>query len=349
MKPFFILFVMLAFFGLRSFAQSLVWELELGEDALVNPVAADNRVYLGTHGGGHFYVLNAETGEELWSRHDLEGHVAPVRLDGDVLYLGSSSGILYALHAETGEEIWQIDSQGTIFSMPLLLDGVLIFTTELGRMIAVNAEDGSEIWNLALERPIIMELAVDNGRLFGAGGGTLYAVEAETGEILWENSIRSNYREVAAANGRVFLGTDDGRFYALDAENGEILWEYEGRANHGAWTSPFVYEEAVYVGNRGAALVALSIETGALLWTIPIDASVLISNPIVAEDVLYFGAGIYTPERNVSVFYAIDTESQEVLWEYEPVFPVLNKPTLDEAGRLYLANVAGSVEILQVP
>src|SRR5687768_5656038 len=119
--------VLLLFAATGVFAQETLWEADLDEHGLVSPTVASNRVYVGSHGGGHFFALDAETGEEVWSRHDLNEHVAPAVVQDGVVYLGSTAQIFYALDTETGEEHWQVDSEGGVWGTPLLIDGTLYF------------------------------------------------------------------------------------------------------------------------------------------------------------------------------------------------------------------------------
>src|SRR5687767_10651691 len=121
MKRYFLLCLLLGLGVLRLFSQEFLLEIDLSENALLNPVLVGNRLFVGTHGGGHFFVLDTETGEELWSRHDLNQHVAPARVQDGIVYLASDGGIVYALDAETGEEFWQFDAESPVFATPLLL------------------------------------------------------------------------------------------------------------------------------------------------------------------------------------------------------------------------------------
>ena len=134
---------------------------------------------------------------------------------------------------------------------------------------------------------------------------------------------------VVAAGGRVFFGSSaDCHVYALDAATGREVWSF-------ATGAPVRFAPAMWKGPAGWRLFAASDDgilycldaaTGKMLWCKrggP-DGRMLLGNgrmisrrparggPVVADGVVYFGAGIW-PSEGVWI-YALNAADGEVIW-----------------------------------
>ncbi|MDA1051482.1 MAG: PQQ-binding-like beta-propeller repeat protein [Planctomycetota bacterium] len=118
--------------------------------------------------------------------------------------------------------------------------------------------------------------------------GSLTAIDSSSGEELWRFYTNGPVRLAPVAfDGRVCFGSDDGWLYCVDAVSGELMWKVSGapeeRASHR------------HLGN--ARLVSF--------WPVR-------GGPVVADGVVYFGAGIW-PTMGVFV-RAVDVSSGRVIW-----------------------------------
>ncbi len=113
----------------------------------------------------------------------------------------------------------------------------------------------------------------------------IYAIDAATGRIQWQFFTAGPVRFAPAVwQGRLFAGSDDGYLYCLDAADGRLVWKLRA-------------------GPRNELL--LGNDRMISRWPVR-------GGPVVAEGVLYFGAGIW-PSEGVFV-YAVDPGTGKIRW-----------------------------------
>jgi len=134
-----------------------------------------------------------------------------------------------------------------------------------------------------------LEPVVAGDRLFlGSTDGTLTAYDAATGERRWAFLAGGPVRLAPVAWGRsVAFGSDDGYLYCLDAASGALRWKVRG--------APDDRPPRRHLGN--ARLVSF--------WPVR-------GGPVLADGVLYFGAGLW-PTLGVFVV-AVEAETGRLLW-----------------------------------
>ncbi|HRR81316.1 MAG TPA: PQQ-binding-like beta-propeller repeat protein [Planctomycetota bacterium] len=124
--------------------------------------------------------------------------------------------------------------------------------------------------------------------LASANHGTLAAYDTETGEQRWSFLANGPVRLAPVAwGGRVCFGSDDGWLYCLDAATGALRWKVRG--------APDQRPERRHLGN------------GRLISYWPVRGG-----PVLADGVIYFGAGLW-PMLGVFVA-AVEAETGRVLW-----------------------------------
>ncbi len=130
--------------------------------------------------------------------------------------------------------------------------------------------------------PIIAE-----GRLFIASSldDSVSAYEAETGRFLWRFYTNGPVRFAPVAyQGKLYFGSDDGLLYCLKAADGHEIWRFRA-----------VPSTRTLLGNRRVISV----------WPIR-------GGPVLADDTLYFAAGVW-PFEGVFI-YALDPKTGAVKW-----------------------------------
>ncbi len=162
----------------------------------------------------------------------------------------------------------------------------------------------------------------------------------------WPRSERMPFdraQHTVVSDGKVFFGSSvDGRVMALDLQSGEIAWTVltDGPIRF----APAIWKDRLLVASDDGFLYALAIADGRQLWKKrggPDDRMVmgngrLISKwparggPVVADDVVYFAAGIW-PTDGIYL-YALNPENGETIW--------LNS----ESGSRYMAQPHGGAQ-----
>lgn len=147
-----------------------------------------------------------------------------------------------------------------------------------------------------------MPLAVAHGRVvFGhSATGQVVGLDLATGQPAWQVVTDGPVRFAPAVwKNLAFVASDDGYLYALRLDNGDLAWKRRGGPN----------EECV-LGNE--AMISKWPARG---------------GPVVADDIVYFAAGIW-PSENIYV-YALEAETGEPIW------------CNSEAGSLYMPQPHG--------
>jgi outer membrane protein assembly factor BamB len=131
-------------------------------------------------------------------------------------------------------------------------------------------------------RPIVVEDLV----LFGSSSSdNLTAIRIESGRVAWQYVTDGPIRFAPVAwKDRVFVASDDGHLYALSRQTGQLLWKFRGGPN-----------DRKIIGN------------GRVISRWPARGG-----PVVADDVVYFAAGIW-PSDGVYL-YALEATNGAVRW-----------------------------------
>ncbi|MBD3372647.1 MAG: PQQ-binding-like beta-propeller repeat protein [Candidatus Coatesbacteria bacterium] len=165
---------------------------------------------------------------------------------------------------------------------------------ELDLDIAVFETDlGFEGWRAVVPggRPLATPAVGDGLVYVGGGFGSyeFYAFAADDGAAAWMFKSGDDGPTAAVYDqGRVAFNTESCILYVLDADSGEMVW--------GEWLGdPLMAQPAIagnrivmtYPGQDGHHITARELETGQMLWDVPIIGEVL-SAPIIADGSVYF-------------------------------------------------------------
>ena len=133
--------------------------------------------------------------------------------------------------------------------------------------------------------PVVMDHLLFLG---SPNDGSLTAYETETGAQRWKFFTEGPVRCAPVCwKGKVYAGSDDGQLYCLDAQTGALVWKFRG--------APADRPERRQLGNEH--LVSF--------WPVR-------GGPVIAEGVIYFGAGLW-PVFGVFV-HALDAETGQPKW-----------------------------------
>lgn len=159
---------------------------------------------------------------------------------------------------------------------PAIADGRVYAAGLDGGVRAFDLQTGAAAWHAPAEG---LRLAAGPGAgdgLVVVGGldGVVLALDAATGAERWRGEVNA---EVTAApaigQGAVLVRSNDGRITAFDAASGERRWFWSTQAPpltvRGADT-PVLGPGYVFTGNDDGTLVALALQDGRVLWTLPV-------------------------------------------------------------------------------
>ncbi|MFP6762743.1 MAG: PQQ-binding-like beta-propeller repeat protein, partial [Planctomycetaceae bacterium] len=128
--------------------------------------------------------------------------------------------------------------------------------------------------------------------------GSVTAFDCESGEELWRFYTNGPVRLAPVASGRhVYFGSDDGWLYCVDAETGKLSWKVPG--------APENRKPHRHLGN--ARLISF--------WPVR-------GGPVIADGIVYFGAGIW-PTLGVFV-RAVDAQTGQEIWTNDSSHAIAN-------------------------
>jgi eukaryotic-like serine/threonine-protein kinase len=265
---------------------------------LSSPAVWKGTVYFGS-GDGNIYALDANSGALRWKFQTGDVvHASPALADG-MLFIGSWDSYFYALDASTGKEKWRfktgddpdIHNQVGIQSSAAVADGVVYFGCRDSNLYALDTKTGQKKWVYNNKGSwVIGSPAIQNGRLYftTSDSGMFYAVDAGSGAPIFSlKFIWPMFSSPAIAGNTLYIGSHEGKLIAIDLTTQKPAWTFEtdgSRQNGATYTkadgSPKY--EAAFAGDFYDDMVAgvsKMMSVGAVL-----------SSPVVAKDVLYFGS-----------------------------------------------------------
>jgi outer membrane protein assembly factor BamB len=223
------------------------------------------------------------------------------------IYNSSEAGVIYALNAQNGSVRWQYHTVDTVFgaglARPTLLNGTLYAATSSGGLFvyALNAQDGTVRWKVNVnniptppEQPVIVNdiLYLEASRLDPDTVTVVYALRIQDGSVLWHYQTPGylTTRKLTVAAGLVYLalgGPAPSPLLALDAATGALKWQASlpGLAT----SAPAVAGGLVILSDSDGSVQALQTETGALVWSYPLETPGEVSTLTAANDLVYVG------------------------------------------------------------
>jgi outer membrane protein assembly factor BamB len=144
-------------------------------------------------------------------------------------------------------------------------------------------------------------------------------------EVLWKESVgvgtdgQTLKLVPAIGNGRVFAADRDGLVQARDLTTGNLAWEVEIEDENEDEVhfsgGPGLGAITVILGSNNGEVIALNIDSGAVLWKTPVSSEVM-SVPVVANGI----AIIRTTDGSV---IALNEKTGQKVWSYEHNVPAL--------------------------
>jgi outer membrane protein assembly factor BamB len=311
-------------------------------DRLLEPVVADNKIFIGFNDQDKVVAMDIDSGEELWHFY-ADGPVRlPLAIYNGRIYFTGDDGYCYCLNANDGSVIWKrllapsenklLGNKRLISMWParggiVIEDGVIYTAASIfplmGTFIyALDAMTGDIIWknegtgsNYILQphnSPAFADVApqgpftVSGDMLLVAGGRSVPAAfDKETGEKVYYNLAASGKTGGAftCSNDKVFFNHHRWReTWMYDTESGERLTKDAGEY-------PVVDGDNIYFSGKEIRAARLGEDkTLDSLWSVGVDAS---GDLIKAGDCLYAGG-----ERGITAVKITEGEVPEVIWSF---------------------------------
>lgn len=248
------------------------------------------------------YNVSGVVPTQIWCASGLGslGGVPAVAANGLVI-VGSQNGSLYALSASMGTQVWQAMTFGSdVTSSALGLDGAVITGSRRGLIFALNGSSGALAWQNSLGNtsfPIYSSptLAEAQGvAIIGVADSLVYGLDIATGIARWVFSAPGPISPPSVGDdGSAYFGVaqGDSRVFSLDAVSGSLRWTIAVCGPVAA--APALSSASValaYAGSSCGTLYALSVATGASVWTFSTPQGVNGGAAVGADGVVYFSS-----------------------------------------------------------
>jgi outer membrane protein assembly factor BamB len=243
----------------------------------------------------------------------------PVVYDGTVP--NSGSGAEYALYGPGNTHgactkdweftSWAVSPGGT-WSSPAYGMGagrvpLLVFGSKDrdDSVYALNANTGALVWRYQTSNVSLADVGAPptisprgrngftDGVVYVTGKDkVVYALDLATGRLIWKYALargtNGDLAGTALVGDRIYVGSDTG-VYALNATTGALVWHVLSQAtffDSPAVTGP-IGRQVLVAGSTEGTLYALSLATGATLWTQKPDNSGFWGSPAVSQGGFY--------------------------------------------------------------
>ena len=325
----------------------LVWSRDADGPINFNPLLADGMLLFGTV-GGHFYALDARTGELAWdfagSAERLGEVVGSGSVSDGIVVFSTDDGILHALDAASGEELWSAPGSGGGVSD--IVDGV-VYTAGTDRQVHGHDLRTGDLRWAWMAPDHVNGVTVDGGVAYASVlDGRLYALSIADRQELWHHQTIGQEAGLAVVGPKiVFINALEtqspepaGDIYALDRDTGELLWSFRGPSGHqvslGAIGDGAFYSGTVRDGIWAFAHDAGGRATAQIVWHTEVDGSVW-KNAALVDDVLYF------PQSDPGAVLAVRASDGTVLWRI-PLEGAAQAPVVS-GGLLFIADDSGHI------
>ncbi len=249
-----------------------------------------------------------------------------VEEEESVVFIGYLDGIIYALDADDGTELWTFDPHYWPESLSAI--NSVLYAGYIDSVYALSVVDGTQIWSFELDEGEALSSVITSDDVVYLSSSFddddisyVYALDANDGTELWKESVAGEVTATEATKSSIeidddliYVSTYDdsngyvGTVFALNKEDGTPQWDAE------ILEIPYttIADSVVYVGSEDY-VYALSGDDGAELWSIELPSGEIISEPVVANGIVYIGTWS-------SGAYALDADDGSIIWENTDVY-----------------------------
>jgi len=176
------------------------------------------------------------------------------------------------------EELWSVgigdgQGEGRYRLRPAISGPTIYIASADGEVAALDRNSGDVLWKVDVETALSGGVGVyEDALLLGSSDGFVLKLDANSGALTWSVPVRGEILSPPQSNGNVVVvQTNDGKLQGLDFTTGKLLWSYDSNIpvlTVRGTSSPIVHNEVVYAGFANGRVVALNINTGAMVWEV---------------------------------------------------------------------------------
>lgn len=172
----------------------------------------------------------------------------------------------------TARVVWRgsVGNAGKTVLFPEVSGGTVWVAGANGDIAGFNAANGGNVARFNAKQPIASGVAASAGMIaVGTPRGEILAFD-HAGKLLWRTQAPGEtLAPPVIAGDRVIARVGDGAIYAFDAASGKRRWNYQRSAPSltvRSHAGVVVSRSLVYGGFSGGRLLALSLDSGGVLW-----------------------------------------------------------------------------------
>ncbi len=237
--------------------------------------------------------------------------------------------------------------------------------------VSWDGSSGNNVrWKVAIPLPGYNSPVVWRNKVFLAGADALkrelYCFDIETGKLLW-TATADNIQGSPSATPKVqgdtgfsapTVTTDGKKVYAIYANGDIIAVDFEGKRvwaknlglpqNHYGYSSSLIMHKGLvlvqYDQNKGGRVMALSAQTGDIVWSTPRNTKVSWSSPILAKVGTRFEL-LLVADPTIASY---DPDSGKELWSFECISGEVGPSLAYSNGIAFVLNEYASLVAVKV-
>jgi outer membrane protein assembly factor BamB len=312
------------------------------------PLVADNGVFI-LSAGLTARRVDAETGEELWSRrlpgefHDEHLHSSFATAEGVAVVLAKG---LFGLEPRSGQVIWQADEEkirGHNSSPVVWRNGKrewVIVNVSGGQTVCVDPQTGRETWRVASEAENSTPVIVGERLLtYGGsrkGGLRCFDLTQTPPQLLWTCQSVADAGSSPVATGNRVYAQGERRLASIDPETGKVDSMLRLDLEQPRYTSLAAADDKVFYTFEGVLCIDARGEKSSVLYNAKIDNNGLLAEEETLRQMLKIDELERTPEGQ---------KEAEQLWrsslsKNRPL--ACSSPAIAD-GKLYLRTQSGLI------
>ena len=323
-----------AVYALKAATGEVVWEHRTNDDGPSSPVATAEHVAFTTY-SCTVDVLNAETGELLWSRWLAPTLHSMPTISKDTLFVSyakptlNSANRIEAYDLSSGQVLWQAPIDSEVVSAPIHSDGHLYATTKNGLLYRLNAETGQEVWHY--NGGVIAAPYVDGKTVYITQSGHINETVGfgSTAETTLSQVQIINWLNVETGHIAFDISPDKGltNYKYSYPQKGKRFFNYAG-------ARPLAIEKIV-VSPSPSGLLAISKDKGQVRWCSELETKCYTRHNAQAVTPAAFAGGKFFTGTRDGRLLCISPKDGTVLWQEDIGTPILHEPIVAK-GRIYL-------------
>ena len=307
----------------------LKWTFKSESRTVSSPIVNNGTTYW-CDKRGHIWGVNIDG--ELSFEYDLQTAVeATPMIHDSTLFIGRIDGLMTAISLTRKDTVWNYETMGQISASPNIMNfsgqKALVFGSYDNYLYCVDAETGAELSKFESGYYLNGAAALWKGHVvFGGCDALIRIVDCTTGTQT-DSLLLDTYVPASPAimGDYCYIGDYSGNIYKLILEDGKITRHKkivsEDMENGSLVSVPAVSTEAFYFLSGERYLHAINRLDGKLMWKYMLKGNVGESSPVVCKDKII----ICTKTGIVSI---LDTESGELLWEYDTGEQIVGSPAV---------------------